>query len=113
MVGNVKAFESKYINPEESRRYMRNIWQEEEELMREIISVLVGIHDDNPTDIFYYDVIPVVPPNVRPVMVVFVPIFTKRQLLRTEIVIKPYDENDHLATNNSFSLRNHRFFVYF
>ncbi|KAL3272242.1 hypothetical protein HHI36_022725 [Cryptolaemus montrouzieri] len=65
---SIKAFESKYINPEESRRYMREIWKKEKELLRNVVSVLEKIEgEENPTDIFYFEVLPVPPPNVRPV----------------------------------------------
>ncbi|EFA05003.1 DNA-directed RNA polymerase I subunit RPA1-like Protein [Tribolium castaneum] len=70
VLGKVKAFEAKYVTPDESRTYMRNIWKEEKELMREIIAVLGGVEGEHPTDVFYWDVIPVIPPNMRPVNIV-------------------------------------------
>lgn len=63
----VKALQSRYIAPDESRRYLRQMFEQEKDLMKEIISVLAGIDTENPTDIFYWDIIPVLPPNVRPV----------------------------------------------
>lgn len=46
---------------------MRNIWKEEQEFLEQFISVLSDIKTDNPTDAFFFEVIPVPPPNVRPV----------------------------------------------
>jgi DNA-directed RNA polymerase I subunit RPA1 len=66
----VKASEAKYVTPDESRQYMRQIWEQEKDMMRELVAVLRGIEGDHPTDVFYWDTIPVVPPNMRPVNVV-------------------------------------------
>ncbi|RZB40094.1 DNA-directed RNA polymerase I subunit RPA1 [Asbolus verrucosus] len=67
---SVKAVEAKYMKPDESRSLMRRIWEAEKDLMKEIISVLAGIDNDNPTDVFYWDIIPVIPPSMRPVNIV-------------------------------------------
>ncbi|CAH1164054.1 unnamed protein product [Phaedon cochleariae] len=66
----IKGIQSKYINPEESRRYMRNIWKEEKYFLRQLVSVLAEIDIENPTDAFFFEVIPVTPPNLRPVNIV-------------------------------------------
>lgn len=67
MSQKVTGLESKYVNPDESRKYMRQIWKAENELLQQIISVLSDIKLEHPTDDFYYEVLPVPPPNVRPV----------------------------------------------
>lgn len=67
IVSEVRAFESKYITPDESRTYLNKIYEQEMDLMKEIIAVLAGIDSENPTDVFYWDIIPVIPPNMRPV----------------------------------------------
>lgn len=68
VLGKIKSFEAKYVTPDESRSYMRQVWENEKDLMREIIAVLGGIQGEYPTDIFYWDIIPVIPPNLRPVI---------------------------------------------
>lgn len=50
---------------------MRNIWAHEREFLGQFISVLSDIQSDNPTDVFFFEVIPVPPPNVRPVSSIF------------------------------------------
>ncbi|XP_066149248.1 DNA-directed RNA polymerase I subunit RPA1 isoform X2 [Euwallacea fornicatus] len=59
--------ETKYLNASNSKTYLREIWTNEEELMKIIAPVLNHIDTLNPTDAFYYSVIPVAPPNLRPV----------------------------------------------
>lgn len=48
---------------------MRNIWAEEQEFLEQFVSVLTDINSEYPTDAFFFEVIPVPPPNVRPVSV--------------------------------------------
>ncbi|KAK9892524.1 hypothetical protein WA026_020509 [Henosepilachna vigintioctopunctata] len=68
--GNLSA-EARYVDPESSRRFMREIWKQEKELLQNVISVLRSVESQEyPTDIFYFDILPVPPPNVRPVNVV-------------------------------------------
>lgn len=62
-----KSSDLKIITPEESRQYMRSLWANDKDLLMEIIPVLKRINTENPTDIFYFDILPVPPPNVRPV----------------------------------------------
>ncbi|XP_050313380.1 DNA-directed RNA polymerase I subunit RPA1 [Anthonomus grandis grandis] len=63
----IQAMESKYINPSEAKNYLREIWTNEEDLIRIIAPVLDDIASEYPTDAFFFQVIPVPPPNVRPV----------------------------------------------
>lgn len=67
LASKLKVMESKYVTPEESKRYMRQIWAEEEEFLGHILSVLNGVKCEHPTDVFFFEVIPVPPTNVRPV----------------------------------------------
>ncbi|CAG9831713.1 unnamed protein product [Diabrotica balteata] len=66
----VTGMESKYITPEESRQYLRDIWRQEKEFLQQLVSVLSNVDCEHPTDAFYFEVIPVPPPNVRPVNLV-------------------------------------------
>ncbi|CAG9767764.1 unnamed protein product [Ceutorhynchus assimilis] len=66
-MNKLAVLESKYVNPSESRNYLREIWKNEEDLIRITVPVLNNIDSLYPTDAFYYDVIPVPPSNVRPV----------------------------------------------
>ncbi|XP_057669657.1 DNA-directed RNA polymerase I subunit RPA1 [Diorhabda carinulata] len=67
MSQKITGLESKYVTPEESRQYMRKIWIAEKDFLKHLMSVLDDIDIEHPTDVFYFDVIPVPPPNVRPV----------------------------------------------
>lgn len=67
MSQKVSGLESKYVTPEESRQYMRKIWAAEKEFLKHLLSVLDDIDIEHPTDVFYFEAIPVPPPNVRPV----------------------------------------------
>lgn len=46
---------------------MRKIWKAEREFVEQIVSVLKDIDSQYPTDVFYFDILAVPPPNVRPV----------------------------------------------
>ncbi|GLV36874.1 Son of sevenless [Carabus blaptoides fortunei] len=59
--------EIKIITPEETRQYMRNLWDNDKELLLEIVPVLKRLNIKYPTDVFYFAIVPVPPPNVRPV----------------------------------------------
>jgi DNA-directed RNA polymerase I subunit RPA1 len=59
--------ETVIIMPDQSKQYLRKIWQNEKETLIALISCLNNLSIDNPTDIFFFEVIPVVPPIVRPV----------------------------------------------
>lgn len=65
--GNVKENQSKFITPEESRRYLRSLYEVNPDLLNLIFPVLKLIDSEHPTDIFYFSVIPVTPSNTRPV----------------------------------------------
>nr|XP_023017078.1 uncharacterized protein LOC111506283 [Leptinotarsa decemlineata] len=63
----VSEAQSRYITPEESRKYMRNIWKNEKDFLVQLISVLSDITMEHPTDALFFEVLPVPPNNVRPV----------------------------------------------
>lgn len=46
---------------------MKEIWKQENELMQQLVPVLKNVNPNDPTDIFYFEVVPVPPPNLRPV----------------------------------------------
>ncbi|KAK3927796.1 DNA-directed RNA polymerase I subunit RPA1 [Frankliniella fusca] len=58
------------LNPKEIRDHLRKLWVNEKEFMSEIMPVLKHRNIEHPIDIFFFDVIPVPPPNVRPVNLV-------------------------------------------
>lgn len=51
---------------------MRQIWEVEKDLLVEVIPLLKEINTQYPTDVFFFDVIPVTPPSMRPVRNFFV-----------------------------------------
>nr|XP_022906848.1 DNA-directed RNA polymerase I subunit RPA1 [Onthophagus taurus] len=62
-----KGMEQKYLNPEEIRRHLRSLYKNEKNFLHQLAPVLKTVKSENPTDIFFFEVIPVPPPNVRPV----------------------------------------------
>ncbi|CAH2001255.1 unnamed protein product [Acanthoscelides obtectus] len=46
---------------------MRKIWVSEKSFLEHLLPVLQDIRAEHPTDVFYFTVIPVPPPNIRPV----------------------------------------------
>lgn len=75
-----KKANTKNVTPEKSREYLRKIWQVEKDLLVEVIPLLKDIKIEYPTDVFYFDVIPVTPPSMRPVSF-FAFLFSTRYLL--------------------------------
>ncbi|XP_045469038.1 DNA-directed RNA polymerase I subunit RPA1 [Harmonia axyridis] len=66
--GGLRENINKYVNPHESRNYLREIWQKESEFLMTMAPLLVNVkNEEYPTDIFYYKIIPVTPPLTRPV----------------------------------------------
>lgn len=57
------------LNPKEIRDHLRKVWANEKDFMSEVMPVLKYRNIDHPTDLFFFEVIPVPPPNVRPVNV--------------------------------------------
>lgn len=48
---------------------MRSIYAKEREFLEQFITVLTHIESEYPTDAFFFEVIPVPPPNIRPVRI--------------------------------------------
>lgn len=68
---------NKAILPDECRQYLKNIYQHNAEVLTSIFPVLkhCSKNVNNPTDVFFFDVIPVIPSTVRPVRHSFVRIY--------------------------------------
>lgn len=55
------------IMPDQSKEYMRRLWNNERNFLQIIIPCLELVDIEYPTDIFFFEVVPVLPPIVRPV----------------------------------------------
>ncbi|EFN67613.1 DNA-directed RNA polymerase I subunit RPA1 [Camponotus floridanus] len=55
------------IMPNQSKEYLRQLWNNEKDFFQIIIPCLELVDIEYPTDIFFFEVIPVLPPIVRPV----------------------------------------------
>ncbi|XP_076749150.1 RNA polymerase I subunit RpI1 [Xylocopa sonorina] len=55
------------IMPDKSKEYLRNLWQNEKDFLKVIVPCFGMVDIEYPTDIFFFEVIPVLPPVVRPV----------------------------------------------
>lgn len=55
------------IMPDQSKEYMRRLWNNERDFLQIIIPCLKLVDIEYPTDIFFFEVVPVLPPIVRPV----------------------------------------------
>lgn len=53
------------------RQVLRQVWAVEKQLLLQVVPLLQSIHTQYPTDVFYFDIIPVTPPNLRPVSYLF------------------------------------------
>ncbi|CAK9825352.1 DNA-directed RNA polymerase I subunit RPA1 [Anthophora retusa] len=63
----VHKLETVMIMPDQSKEYLRNLWQKEKEFLKVIIPCFGMVDIEYPTDVFFFEVIPVLPPIVRPV----------------------------------------------
>ncbi|XP_070528847.1 DNA-directed RNA polymerase I subunit RPA1 isoform X2 [Cardiocondyla obscurior] len=59
--------ESMMIMPDQSKEYLRQLWNNEKDFLKIIVPCLELIDIEYPTDVFFFEVIPVLPPVVRPV----------------------------------------------
>lgn len=59
--------ETVMIMPDQSKEYLRKLWNNENNFFKIIVPCLDLIDIEYPTDIFFFEVIPVLPPIVRPV----------------------------------------------
>lgn len=55
------------IMPNQSKEYLRRLWNNERDFFQIIMPCLELVDIEYPTDIFFFEVIPVLPPIVRPV----------------------------------------------
>ncbi|KAK0161163.1 hypothetical protein PV327_009665 [Microctonus hyperodae] len=63
----IRRMETIILMADQSRDYMRNIWKNNDEILRIILPCLNGIDLEYPTDVFFFEIIPVLPPIARPV----------------------------------------------
>ncbi|KAL6257208.1 hypothetical protein P5V15_012135 [Pogonomyrmex californicus] len=59
--------ESVLIMPDQSKEHLRQLWNNEKDFLKVIVPCLELVDIEYPTDIFFFEVIPVLPPIVRPV----------------------------------------------
>ncbi|KAK9309722.1 hypothetical protein QLX08_000714 [Tetragonisca angustula] len=55
------------IMPDQSKEYLRKFWQNEKDFLKVLTPCFGMVDIEYPTDIFFFEVIPVLPPIVRPV----------------------------------------------
>lgn len=65
--GVVHKLETVIIMPDQSKDYLRKLWQNERDFLKVLIPCFGMVDIEYPTDIFFFEVIPVLPPIVRPV----------------------------------------------
>ncbi|KAF7998354.1 hypothetical protein HCN44_009752 [Aphidius gifuensis] len=65
-VNDSKTSKKKLLTPKEGKNILRKIWINDSELLKLILPCLKFVELDNPTDIFFNDVVAVLPPTVRP-----------------------------------------------
>ncbi|KYQ51825.1 DNA-directed RNA polymerase I subunit RPA1 [Trachymyrmex zeteki] len=63
----VHKLETIMIMPDQSKEYLRQLWNNERDFLKIIVPCLELVDIEYPTDIFFFEVIPVLPPIVRPV----------------------------------------------
>ncbi|EFN81707.1 DNA-directed RNA polymerase I subunit RPA1 [Harpegnathos saltator] len=63
----VHKLETVMIMPDQSKEYLRKLWNNEKDFLKLIIPCLDLMDIEYPTDVFFLEVIPVLPPIVRPV----------------------------------------------
>ncbi|KAK2581870.1 hypothetical protein KPH14_002333 [Odynerus spinipes] len=63
----VHKLDTVMIMPDQSKEYLRKLWQNEKEFLKVIIPCLSNLNTENATDVLFFDVVPVLPPIVRPV----------------------------------------------
>ncbi|XP_054005071.1 DNA-directed RNA polymerase I subunit RPA1 [Hylaeus anthracinus] len=65
--GVVHKLETVMIMPDQSKDFLRKLWENEKDFLKVIIPCFGTVDIEFPTDIFFFEVIPVLPPIVRPV----------------------------------------------
>ncbi|XP_071637710.1 DNA-directed RNA polymerase I subunit RPA1 isoform X2 [Temnothorax longispinosus] len=59
--------ETVMVMPDQSKEYLRQLWNNERDFLKIIVPCLKLVDIEYPTDVFFFEVIPVLPPIVRPV----------------------------------------------
>ncbi|KZC10083.1 PREDICTED: DNA-directed RNA polymerase I subunit RPA1 [Dufourea novaeangliae] len=65
--GVVHRLETVMVMPDQSKEYLRKLWENEKDFLKVIIPCFGMVDIEYPTDVFFFEVIPVLPPIVRPV----------------------------------------------
>ncbi|XP_032689427.1 DNA-directed RNA polymerase I subunit RPA1 isoform X2 [Odontomachus brunneus] len=63
----VHKLQTVMVMPDQSKEYLRQLWNNEKDFLKLIMPCLNLIDIEYPTDVFFLEVIPVLPPIVRPV----------------------------------------------
>ena len=65
--GIIQRLETTILMPDQSKEYLRKLWENEQEILKVIFPCLSYLVMENPTDVFFFEVVPVLPPVARPV----------------------------------------------
>ncbi|XP_046471345.1 DNA-directed RNA polymerase I subunit RPA1 isoform X1 [Neodiprion pinetum] len=65
--GIVRRLETVLMMPDQTQKYLRELWNTERDVLKIIMPCLSTVHTEYPTDILFFSIIPVLPPIVRPV----------------------------------------------
>ncbi|XP_076181654.1 RNA polymerase I subunit RpI1 [Ptiloglossa arizonensis] len=65
--GIIHKLETIMLMPDQSKEFLRKLWQNETDFLKVIIPCFGMVDIEYPTDIFFLEIIPVLPPIVRPV----------------------------------------------
>ncbi|RLU27161.1 hypothetical protein DMN91_000960 [Ooceraea biroi] len=63
----IHKVEAMIIMPEQSKEHMRQLWNNEKDFLKAIMPCLQLVDIEYPTDVLFFEVIPVLPPVVRPI----------------------------------------------
>ncbi|XP_003705866.1 RNA polymerase I subunit RpI1 [Megachile rotundata] len=65
--GTIHKLETTMILPDQSKEILRKLWENEGNFLKIILPCFGMVDIEYPTDVFFFEVIPVLPPIVRPV----------------------------------------------
>ncbi|XP_063994065.1 DNA-directed RNA polymerase I subunit RPA1 [Diachasmimorpha longicaudata] len=65
--GIAQKTSSVLVMPDQSRKYIRRIWENDKDILKVMVPCLDHLNIEYPVDVFYFEVIAVLPPIVRPV----------------------------------------------
>lgn len=101
-----------YITASDARDHLRELWRTEKELFGRLYPVLMSTNIKHPTDVFFLDIIPVIPPRYRPVNVIggqmsengqttiLRKIVTDTYVVKTALHAHKNDSMDHLPVDS-------------